>query len=259
VIHKSDIPVEPIEDWFARCSPKSARQWKDGRSAKEAGHCWVGMQSPTLPPEVAAALASNPDFGEVTRWSGEPEAQVRFDGHSGPANIDLLLHASDARGEFVVAVEAKADEPFGNTVAGSLARSLEVKLSTPNSKRMARMEELVRALFHPREKRMPRLEDLRYQLLTATAAALAVAHGAGTARAVVLVQEFRTHLTTPKRRKENHADLTSFVRRISGGAVSTVEEGRLYGPFRVPGGALFSDPAGLYVGKVGREVASDAS
>jgi hypothetical protein len=252
VIKKRDRTIASFEDWAEWGRPKRDGHWKDGRSAMEAARCWAG--SLTMPSEVLAILADHPDFGEITQWSGEPEASVKFDSFRGPPNIDLLLCPEDERGAFIVAVEAKADEPFGRTVATYRRDAAKAKAASPNSRQLERIEQLVPALFGDSSAGLPAVEALRYQLLTATAGALAEATRRGIDRAVLLVQEFRTSLTTAKRQAVNHADLTAFVSQISGGAVSTVEEGRLYGPFRVPEGAFFKAPAGLYVGKVGREV-----
>jgi len=70
----------------------------EGRSAVETARAWLAVKSPSLPPEVEELLASNPDFGTLEEWEAEPEAQVPFDGFSGPANLDLLLRARDGRG-----------------------------------------------------------------------------------------------------------------------------------------------------------------
>jgi hypothetical protein len=91
-------------------------------------------------------------------------------------------------------------------------------------------------------------------LLTAAAAALASARRIGAGRAVLLIHEFRTPLTDGAKQAGNQRDLERFVRRVAGGARVEVKEGRLCGPFAVPGGPLFEDPPRLYVGKAVREL-----
>ena len=178
------FPGSPSKTVSPAASPKSPVSVKDGRRAKEAGHCWVGfMQSPDPPPEVAAALASHPDFGEVTRWSvraRSPRALRRT--FSGTATSTVLLHAFRMPGvEFVVEWRRRQTSPFGNTVAGSLAAEPRGEaFSTPNSKRMARMEELVRATLHAERSGCLGWRTSATSCSTATfAAALAVAHGPG--------------------------------------------------------------------------------
>jgi len=255
MIHKALVPLRSLADWKEHASPKSGVQWKEGRSAVETARAWLAVKSPSLPPEVEELLASNPDFGTVETWEAEPEALVPFDGFSGPANLDLLLRARDGRGEFVVAVEGKADEPFGATMGETFAAALERKLSSPTSKGVARIQQLAQALLHPRTGRgLPRVGDLRYQLLTASAAALAEAERRGVGRAVVVVHEFRTELTSEKNLARNHRDLDRFLKRVSRGEATESGTGRLHGPFMVPGAPLFGTPASLYVGKAAREM-----
>ncbi len=68
-----------------------------------------------MPPEVLAALATHPNFGPVLSWEAVPEARLRFDSFAGePRNSDLVVHAEDASGPYVLAIEAKADETYGN-------------------------------------------------------------------------------------------------------------------------------------------------
>jgi hypothetical protein len=219
---------------------------------EEPARAWLAVSSPKLPPEVRAALASHPDFGPVRRWEAEPEARVRFDSFGGePANVDLLLEAEDDRGPFVVAVEAKADETFGRTVAGALSAAEKRLAANPRSKGVARIRQLEAALFGASE---DGVGALRYQLLTAGGAALAAASARGAGRAVLLVQEFRTEKTTERRLGQNAKDLERFLAALGAPDPSSVIRGGLAGPFRVPGGALFEGVPALYVGKGSRTI-----
>lgn len=57
-------------------------------------------------------LSGHPRFDDVLSWDAESEATMRFDDFPGePRNSDLLVIAEDAFGPYVLAVEAKADEP----------------------------------------------------------------------------------------------------------------------------------------------------
>ena len=215
---------------------------------------WIGFESPALPPEVDRVFRSHPDFGEVQEWSAEPEARVKFDDMGGePSNADLLLRGQDENGAFVVVVEGKADETFGGTVGETLRNALERRVTNSRSRGVDRVQHLAPALFYERSGgRSPVVTSLRYQLLTATAAALAEAARQEAARAVLLVHEFHTDLTAADKIRSNADDLNRFVQRLSRGAVAEVEEGRLLGPFQVPGRPLFSPAPDLYMGKAVR-------
>jgi len=254
MIRKEQVTLRTLADWREHAPPKSEKHWKEGRSAAEMARTWVGLESPALPPEVDRVLRSHPDFGEVQEWSAEPEARVKFDDMGGePSNADLLLHGHDENGAFIVVVEGKADEPFGSTVDVTLRDALERRVVNPRSRGVDRVQQLAGALFHERSGRSsPVVTSLPYQLLTATAAALAEAARQEAARAVLLVHEFHTELTAADKTRSNADDLNRFVQRLSRGAVDEVEEGRLLGPFQVPGHPPFSPAPDLYVGKAVR-------
>lgn len=263
-ITKDEKPIISLEDWELRAGPKRKDQWVDNRSAKELARCWLAVTAPALPAEVAATLASNPAFGTVCAWDAEPEARLRFDDLAGePRNTDLAVCAHDEFGEFVMAIEAKADEPFGDTVANTLAAAVERKLMNSASGGLLRVEQLAEALFGPRRalteqapgggaRHEPALGALRYQLLTATAGTLRWAKQRQVSRAVLLVQEFWTKRTTDVKHAANARDLNAFVTRLSHGCVEVIEPGELHGPFTVPGEPLFNTPSTFFVGKAQR-------
>jgi hypothetical protein len=219
----------------------------------EAARAWLEGEGATLPVEVSSALAKHLAFGAVQHWDAEPEAKLRFDRFAGePRNTDLLVHARDSHGQFLIAVEAKADEPFGETVADALAAAVDRYLKKDRSKGVERIVQLATALLGAQQAGDPPLKHVRYQLLTACAGALCEAERCGYARALMLVHEFVTSKTTDDRHARNSADLNMFLRRISHGAVTNVQAGEICGPFAVPGAPLLSAKVELFVGKVSR-------
>lgn len=253
-INKGAIPIRSLEEWLQHAAPKHESHWKDGRSAKEAARCWLAAV-PGLPEEVDLTLRSHPDFGPIRSWTAEPEARVPFDKFPGePRNSDLLVLAEDEHGSFAISVEAKADESFGEPVAQALSAAIERKLANPRSNGLARIEQLGAALFGPRRSGEPELGDLGYQLLTATAGALAAAAEHGMSRAVLLVHEFATANTSDLKHEINARDLRSFAHRLSHGSIAELAPGRLYGPVLVPGAPLFETVPRLYIGKARRDL-----
>ena len=248
MIRKAESPLTDLADWEARAGPKREGQWKDGRSAKESARAWL-ESGPSMPQEVLEVLQSHPDMGPLKEWWGEPEAQVHFDTFRGPANIDLLIRGRDSEGAVVVAVEAKADETFGDTVRGTVAAAEKRLKEHPDSKGVRRAEELVRAILggSPSE-----FLQVRYQLLSATAAAICKAEAQGSSRAVVLIHEFRTDRTSDEKHQVNAEDLDEFTRLISKGAVGAITPGSLFGPFRVPGSPKINSQTRVYFGKAVR-------
>jgi hypothetical protein len=145
---------------------------------------------------------------------------LSFDDFPGePRNADLAVYARDEHGDFVIAVEAKADETFGETVADALSAAVDRKLENPRSNGVARVEQLASALFGIRGEKPPALGTLRYQLLTATAGALRAGEERSVDRVVVLIHEFRTRRTKDEKHNANARDLDRFVDRLSLGLV----------------------------------------
>lgn len=254
-VGKNGTPITSLEEWLEHAGPKGKHHWQDERSAKETARCWLGVSSPALPQEVASLLSSRKEFGPVEDWVAEPEAKLRFDEFAGETrNTDLLVAVADRHGAYLIAVEAKADESFGETVSEALESAIERKLDNPRSNGIARIENLAAALLGPKQSGERSIGKLRYQLLTSTAGAIAVSLQRRVNRVVLLVQEFHTNKTVDSKHTENANDLQNFVARLSHGSVSAMEVGQLYGPFKIPGKPLFDGCPELYIGRAIRNL-----
>lgn len=131
-ISKGGISLTDLDLWAELGGPKRKSQWVAGRSAMEVARAWIGAAAMgRMPAEVEAALTAHSAFGPVLEWHGEPEVKLPFDTFRGePRNTDMLVHARDRYGAFVVAVEGKADESFGETVGEALGAALERQLDS---------------------------------------------------------------------------------------------------------------------------------
>ena len=250
-IEKEGRPILSLEDWKRVAPPKSDGQWVKGRSAYELAQAWCGPGILAMPAELGALL----DSREETRGLGVevayPEHRIPFDSFGGePRNADLAFVGMARAGKVAVTVEAKADEPFGDTVSATVCAALERGIEIPAGNGVRRVEALVKALFRRRGKGKPRVGDLRYQLLTAVAGTLAFADIQGATAAVLIVHEFVTDLTDDANHLRNAGDLSEFLVRLTGQALPEVAEPYLHGPFDVPGGGLFPGGRSLYIGKV---------
>ena len=180
---------------------------------------------------------------------------MRFDDFPGePRNSDLAVYARDATGGYLIAVEAKADESYGETVAQTIEAAKARLAVNPRSNGLSRVHQLEQALFRHGAAGATDLRGLRYQLLTASAGALCEAERRGYSRAVLLIQEFITAKTSDDNHSRNTQDLLNFVKALAPGSASEVKSGELYGPFAVPGGRLLKVLPELYVGKVTRNL-----
>jgi hypothetical protein len=172
-IVKNGSSILTLEDWERLAPPKSRIHWKDGRSAKETARAWLGLPDSQFPVEVTRTLSTSTAFGQFQEWDAEPEAKLYFDNFAGePRNSDLLIQARDTHGSFLIAVEAKADETFGETIANALSVAVERYVENDKSNGVIRIQHLAAALLGPRNKYEPPLNKIRYQLLTACAGVL---------------------------------------------------------------------------------------
>lgn len=245
--------ITSVESWFSLAPPKGKRlHWVDGRSAKELAKAWFATGVACVPDPLRALMDSHPDFTALTWEHGEPEAKIRFDRIKGePRNTDLMIRAKDDGGTIAISIEAKTDEPFGSLVGDAMADALDRHTANPRSKALDRIERLVESLLPAKAPALPNLRSLRYQLLTATAGALAWAERCGSDRAVLVVHEFRSDLASHASQASNHADFDRFIRRIAGSNMQdNLKLGRLAGPISVRGDPLFAQPAKLYFGLI---------
>ena len=229
VIRKGKRRLSTLEDWRRNAPPKRQRHWKDGRSAKENARLWLGA-APYLPPEVEETLQSCAGIEKLLSWSAEPEAKVPFDAFRGPPNIDLLLAAEDETGPLVIGIEAKADESFNDTIEATRSQARDALQGNPGSKRADRLKGLSSLFGLDLDE--PAAGKLRYQLLTLTAAVLAEADRQSAKRAVVLVHEFVSHLTTVAKRARNTRDLDQFMEVVIG-HTGSLRPGMTAGPFAI--------------------------
>jgi hypothetical protein len=253
-IRKHNIELTSLDEWARLAGPKSPDQWVDDRSAKEVARAWLEGKG-VLPSEVNIALTGHPAFGPVFSWYAEPETKLPFDGFRGETrNTDLSVHARDAHGEYLIAVEAKADETFSDTVGKTLEDALERYLRSNKSKGVNRIQALAQSLVGARVVGDPPVKDLRYQLFTGCAGALCEADQRGYKRSLFLVHEFVTNRTVDENHQRNAADLDLFLHRLSHGATKSIKNGKILGPFNVPGAPLLSNPGLLFIGKVSRNL-----
>jgi hypothetical protein len=255
MIRKDQKVIDSLPLWELLAGPKSSVQWQDHRSAKESAKAWLGTSAgAAIPSEIVRVLSTHPDFSQISAWEAEPECLVAIDEFTGPANIDVLVSATDRRGTFAMAVEAKAEESFGPLLGDAFTAALERRLTSPTSKGLARLEQLATSILSPAARGKPRAQHLRYQLLTATAAALASAASISADRAVVMIHEFRTSRTSEKYLARNRRDLVRYLTRLGFESPERIFDGFMIGPVFVPGGAAYLSPAALYFGKAVREL-----
>src|SRR4051794_23394062 len=229
--------IGSVEEWGRLAAPASYKHWKPDRSAYELASAWSVGEGRAA---IQRVLSRCPALAGVEPQAAIAEAQTRFDAFSVPRNHDLLIRA----GEVIVSVEAKADETFGETIGEYRAAANARRERGEGTKAPERLEGLLAALVPPGASAA---DSLRYQLFSATAGALAEAHGARAA--VVVIHDFVTPATSPAKRKANSADLRAFLMELFGAKPPRATEWCI-GPFRVPGSDRIPGDVDLYFAKV---------
>ena len=252
LIQKNNNRIESVEDWFRFAPPKEGRrQWKDGRSAKELANVWFPQPgSPQIPTDLIALLNGHPALINIEILEGVPEHKIPLDNFRGETrNADLVLVGKRGESKVSINIEAKADEPYDQTIAEKL-RSVK----NPRSKIPYRIDMLCRALLEDTPALNPKLLDLRYQLLTGCAGALIEASRIGAEIAVFVIHLFISDCVDYEKVQSNGADYLEFLKCLGfPGAVST-DDGKLVGPIMVPGGPFVPSDIPLYVGKIKTKV-----
>lgn len=191
VHNRHNVPIESREDWRQLASPASPIHWKDGRSAMELAKAWIGGAGQAA---LARLLEMHPETKDLVIDDAIAEAQVSFDRYpGGKRNHDLLIHGHCRSGDVVIGLEAKADEPFGQTVGQYEAKAQATRRAGITTNAPERIAELMTAVLGPSAAGVPTMRDLRYQLFTGIAGTLAAAEDAELA--VFVIHEFATPAT----------------------------------------------------------------
>ena len=244
----SGTPIHTLDDWRRLAPPKSEHHWVEGRSALKLARAWTTTGTPAIPPELAALLDTHPETRNLVPDQAIPELRIRFDTHRGePRNADLALLGRAGNRTIALSIEAKADEPFGTTVAGTRKAAARRLTKNPRSAGLKRLDDLLLSLLPPRQPAQPPADTLRYQLLTATAGTLAYARQHDADLAVLVIHEFVTDQTTDPRHQANARDLTAFLHRLAAPFPSS--HTTLQGPLPIPGPPLFPGSTPLLIGK----------
>jgi hypothetical protein len=260
-IEKGGRDIRTVDDWFEIAPPKGGHEhWVDGRSALECARAWCGPEGPAVPTELTDLLASHPDTTGALIRSVVPEHLVRFDSFPGePRNADIAALADHPGGLIAINVEAKADEPFDQRVHEVLTTVIQRIAADEHTNGIARIQQLAVSLLPPRSADTSQLGDLRYQLLTGLAGAIAFAIASKATKAVFVIHEFITERTDDAKHEANARDFVAFLARLTAGEIRSIVAGRLVGPITIPGRPLFESAPPLYLGKSVRNLRDGSS
>jgi hypothetical protein len=244
---RSGARIDGLEAWSVLAPPASAEHWREGRSAMELARAWTTGSGAA---DLAALLDRHPAISGFVPTRAVAEAQTAFDSYrGGRRNHDLLVIGKTAGGSTVVAVEAKADESFGERVRVYRDAAHRRRDAGETTFAPERLTDLVSAVAgRPIDEQ---LLDLRYQLFSAVAGTVAAAVDHHASQAVFVVHEFATPLTTAVNRRRNAQDLAAFIDEIFPGVPGDRSgDAWLVGPAHLHGSPRLPADLPLYLGKL---------
>jgi hypothetical protein len=243
-----------LDQWRRKAKPaKGDAHWKAGRSAMELARAWAGGFAPMPPRELVDLLESHDATRGLRLATALAEHESRLDALGKGRQHDLVTCGTVGDRRVLVAIEGKADEPFGSRIADVL------RIAARNNGRAGaegrapsripeRVEHLSRLLWGQASD--GRIDRLRYQLLYALVGTLLEAKALGASRAVFIVHEFVGSSTRPERVAVNDADLKAFVETLRKDGAPSSPTDQLSGPFFASGPDDALNRIELFVGKV---------
>lgn len=211
--------ITSTNEWHEYAPPLNPeRQWKDFRSAKELAKSV--FDNATLAPLLETVL-NRFKYPVPVEMSGYPEKATKLPwGRSGDRKHDLLLE--DADKSLIIGIEAKADEPFDNSIEKKRLDSQKNADGGVNmSKRLDGILNLLYGSNLPKNK-----ETLMYQLLSATAGVILEASNNNFKYACALFLVFESDQLDKQKLEKNEKDWKDFCKSLNideNGGIITIE------------------------------------
>lgn len=240
------LSINTVADWYNHCPPAGRqKQWKDGRSAKELAKDWIKTHGANL----INVLNQSSTFKNVVFDLVSPEYNSKFDNFRGNSRQhDLLVIGKDGKNDFLISIEAKADESFGATIKDHYLKAVTNKINGSKTKIPERIENLINNIFC-RDNNID-VFNLRYQLLYSIAGTLSEAKKQGISKCVLVIQYYcstNTNIFNPLKHKKNNSDLNMFIEYLSKGQITNMVDNDLYGPFKFDDSDYISSATELYI------------
>lgn len=200
-ISKNNNIITTVEEWYQFAPPKAkGKHWKDGRSAKSLAQFMTDKNQVKKLEDILVELEYNTK-GVI---SCTPEANTVLPCKGNGRNHDLLMIGED----FVVGIEAKVSEPFGEEISTELIEASDNK--------KGRIDKLANELFGCKINEVKDGLKLRYQLLTGVYGTLREAEKNKKSKALFLVIVFTDGLTSEDENavNRNNDDFKNFCQQI---------------------------------------------
>lgn len=200
-ISKNDNIITTVEEWYQFAPPKAkGKHWKDGRSAKSLAQFMTDKNQVKKLEDILVELKYDTN-GVI---SCTPEANTVLPCKGNGRNHDLLMIGED----FVVGIEAKVSESFGEEISTELIEASDNKKN--------RIDTLANELFGCKINEVKDGLELRYQLLTGVYGTLREAKKNKKSKALFLVIVFTDGITREDENavNRNNDDFKNFCQQI---------------------------------------------
>ena len=200
-ISKNNNIITTVEEWYQFAPPKAkGKHWKDGRSAKSLAQFMTDKNQVKKLEDILVELKYDTN-GVI---SCTPEANTVLPCKGNGRNHDLLMIGED----FVVGIEAKVSEPFGEEISTELIEASDNK--------KGRIDKLANELFGCKINEVKDGLELRYHLLTGVYGTLLEAENNQKSKALFLVVVFTDGLTSEDENavNRNNDDFKNFCQQI---------------------------------------------
>ena len=201
-ISKNNNIITTVEEWYQFAPPKAkGKHWKDGRSAKSLAQFMTDKNQVKKLEDILVEL----EYDTNGVISCTPEANTVLPCKGNGRNHDLLMIGED----FVVGIEAKVSEPFGEEISTELIEASDNK--------KGRIDKLANELFGCKINEVKDGLELRYQLLTGVYGTLLEAENNKKSKALFLVIVFTDGLTSEDENavNRNNDDFKNFCKCIN--------------------------------------------
>ena len=200
-ISKNNNIITTVEEWYQFAPPKAkGKHWKDGRSAKSLAQFMTDKNQVKKLEDILVEL----EYDTNGVISCTPEANTVLPCKGNGRNHDLLMIGED----FVVGIEAKVSEPFGEEISTELIEASDNK--------KGRIDKLANELFGCKINEVKDGLELRYQLLTGVYGTLLEAENNKKSKALFLVIVFTDGITREDENavNRNNDDFENFCQQI---------------------------------------------
>ncbi len=220
ILDKKNKEITDIKTWKDAFFKSYPKLWKKHRSAMSTSEYWLDKNRVNSLEKKLQKV-----FPALSIDVAYPECPLKFDSFSNPRENDIL--ALDEHHKYLISVEAKTDEEFGDYVfLEAMRNAILEKRKNPSSKQIERLLGLYKNYFCGDDE----ILNLMHQLTYWYAGSIAEAKRRKYPNVVLLNQVFIYPELNKEKLEKNHKDFEDFVNLISKKTIKKVACNKIYGP-----------------------------